>query len=201
MSIERVKRVLARFRGEVPPIEREKSWMGTVSGRRFYPLTPSAEDVDIRDIVRGLSMSCRYGGQVRAFYSVAEHSVHVSERVSPEYALEALLHDAAEAYIGDMVRPLKHQPEMAAFRRAEAAIEAAIFEAFNVFPTPESRADVKEIDDRIIVDEVKHLVGNPEMYLQTGALMGLKPLNVQLQYWSPVDAEKAFMERFAELTR
>lgn len=76
------------------------------SGNRFDLLDPEASEFDIFDIAHGLANVCRYAGQCRSFYSVAEHSILVSEIV-PSFAFEALMHDAAEAFIGDITRPLK----------------------------------------------------------------------------------------------
>jgi hypothetical protein len=78
------------------------SWIQTVSGRQFWPLAPKAEDVDIGDIAHALAMKCRYSGHTQKFYSVAEHSVHISLALlrdgwNPTTALWGLLHDAAEA--------------------------------------------------------------------------------------------------------
>ncbi|MDO4254358.1 MAG: hypothetical protein Q4C81_04310 [Kocuria sp.] len=88
------------------------NWMQTYTGRRFYPLDSRPEDVDVVDVAHALSMQCRYNGHVRLFMSVAEHCVLVSRLVPSEHALWGLLHDATEAYVGDMVRPLKlHMPE------------------------------------------------------------------------------------------
>lgn len=87
------------------------NWLGLDgTGRRFYPLDPRPEDVTIEDIAHALSNVCRWGGRVREFYSVAQHSVHVAqivERTHPHRALHGLLHDAAEAYLGDIPTPLK----------------------------------------------------------------------------------------------
>ena len=93
------------------------AWIQTYTGRQFWPLAPQAEHVDIRDIAHSLAMQCRFNGHCRGFYSVAQHSVLVSQVVPPEDALWGLLHDAAEAYISDLPRPLKNTaPE---FRAAE----------------------------------------------------------------------------------
>jgi hypothetical protein len=82
-------------------------WIQTYSGRQFWPLDPRVEDVHLEDIAHALSNVCRYTGHVREFYSVAEHSVHVSWSCEPEDALWGLLHDASEAYLADMARPVK----------------------------------------------------------------------------------------------
>ncbi len=191
---------------------REKGWMQTYSGRRFYPLEPRAEDVELADVAHGLAMTCRYGGQCRSFYSVAEHCVLVSEFVElharnagkpaaevRRLAQLALMHDSAEAYIGDMIRPLKHQPEMVAFRHAEAIIEQAIAEKFRLDWTLEAREIVKRIDDRILIDEISYLMPCPEAYLDTPLLRELSPLGVRFQCLSPVAAQGAFMHRYREL--
>jgi hypothetical protein len=87
--------------------DRRGDWMQTFTGRAFYPLDPRPEDIDPVDIAHALSLICRYGGHSSRFYSVAEHCVLMSHAVAPEHALWALLHDATEAYLGDMIRPLK----------------------------------------------------------------------------------------------
>lgn len=186
-------------------------WMQTFTGRKFYPLAPKAKDVDLRDIAHGLAMTCRYGGHSRQFYSVAEHCVLVSEFVevharnaglSPDavrnLAQLGLMHDSAEAYIGDMVRPLKHQPEMSEFRLAEAQIEDAIAAAFDLKWGPGAREAIKSIDDRILVDEIDHLMTHPELYIRPW-LEGLSPLGARLHCWIPEIAEKRFMLRYQEV--
>lgn len=86
--------------------------MQTASGGKFFFLDPRPEEIDIRDIAHHLSMLCRWNGACRRFYSVAEHSVNVYRVVwtmtkSPHLALSALLHDAHEAYLGDITKPAK----------------------------------------------------------------------------------------------
>lgn len=85
-------------------------WIQTFTGKRFWPLSPRAEDVDIRDIAHALAMKCRFNGHTREFYSVAQHSVlvaHLVAETSPQFALDGLLHDAAEAYLPDVASPIK----------------------------------------------------------------------------------------------
>src|SRR5262245_34867592 len=93
---------------------------------------PSASEFTIEDIAHGLANICRYAGQCSNFYSVAEHSILVSE-TAKGFEFEALLHDAAEAFMGDITRPLKQMlPE---YKRIEREVEHAIFERFGV-PSP-----------------------------------------------------------------
>lgn len=119
-------------------------WAQTVSGRQFWPLDPRPEELDLSDIAHALSMLCRFNGHCREFYSVAEHSVRVSLECPPEHARWGLLHDAAEAYIGDMIRPLKRS--MPHYRAAETRIVRAIADRWNLdLPIPEAvhRADLR----------------------------------------------------------
>lgn len=83
------------------------SYIRTFRGRKFFPLDPRAEDVEILDIAHHLSHICRWSGAVKSFYSVALHSLHVSMMVRREHALAALCHDAAESFLCDMPSPVK----------------------------------------------------------------------------------------------
>jgi uncharacterized protein len=177
---------------------RRGTWMQTFMGNKFWPLDPRANEIFIEDIAHGLAMTCRYGGQCRRFYSVAEHAYLVSTLVPAKYARHALLHDSAEAYIGDMIRPLKHQPEMGEFRRAESVIESAVAEAFGLDWTPDAIAAVKEFDDRILVDEIQSLMADPPAYM-TGRLAEVEPAGAFIGGWSPDSAEWHFLRRFAQL--
>ena len=87
--------------------ERKGDWMQIFTGKKFWPLDPKSEEVDIKDIAHSLAFQCRFNGHSNYFYSIAQHSVIVSKIVSKDQAFAALLHDAAETYIGDMVSPLK----------------------------------------------------------------------------------------------
>lgn len=94
-------------------------------------------DIELIDIAHGLDRICRYNGHIAGFLSVAEHSLHVvtllMQRGAPAAVQrQGLLHDAAEAYVGDMVGPLKHLPAMAAYRSAEQRVEAAIAARFDL---------------------------------------------------------------------
>lgn len=85
----------------------ETAWIETYTGRRFDLLDPEPDQVSIIDIAHSLAAIVRFGGHARQRISVAEHSLFVSRIVAPEIAIHGLLHDAAEAYIGDITRPMK----------------------------------------------------------------------------------------------
>ena len=77
-------------------------------GKKFYPFDPKTEDIDIKDIAHSLSLTCRYNGHGKYLYSVAEHCIRMVDIVSENNKLWALLHDAAETYIGDICKPIKN---------------------------------------------------------------------------------------------
>src|SRR5690554_7094997 len=109
------------------------TFIQTYTGRRFYPLDPNPADVCIEDIAHALSRITRFNAHINAeWYSVAEHSVHVSRIVPPEYALAGLLHDASEAYIADVSRPVKHTDMMAGYRLNETRLMLKIFRGIRV---------------------------------------------------------------------
>ena len=166
-------------------------WMQTFTGRKFYPMAPRPEDVDIVDIAHSLAMQCRYNGHVSRFYSVAEHCVLMSEVIEPEFALWALLHDATEAYVGDMVRPLKlNMPE---YRAVEDRVEFAIAERFGLpLPMP---TRVKEVDTAILLNERRALLSDSYPWSTDGEL-----LNVEIHGWEPTSAEARYLARFDLLT-
>lgn len=83
------------------------SFILTLSGKKFDYINSTIDDIDIEDIAGALSNICRFAGHLSEFYSVAQHSVLCSQLVEPEFAFEALMHDAAEAYCLDIPAPLK----------------------------------------------------------------------------------------------
>ena len=107
-------------------MDRLDGFIGTFSGLRFWPLNPNPEKILIEDVAHSLAHQCRFGGHVWRFYSVAEHSVHVSNLYPSEDVLWGLLHDASEAYLVDLPRPLKLLPEFALYREAERRLQRAV---------------------------------------------------------------------------
>ncbi len=171
---------------------RQDTWVGTVSGRHIDFLNPDPSQVEIEDIATGLSNVARFSGQTEQHYSVAQHSVMCSNKVSPYVAMQALLHDATEAYMGDCPRPLKVVLG-AAWKDVEARLLAVIMQRFGL---PEKlNPEIKTVDNRWVVTERQHL--QPYGPSWTGAwLDGVVPYNVNLVPWSPLEARINFLERF-----
>lgn len=185
---------------------RRGDWLQTYTGVAFYPLDPLPEDISIRDIAHQLSMVCRYGGAVQRFYSVAEHCCILSDYVrqhrpdEPMLALQALLHDASEAYIGDVPRPLKWMPEMVGYREMEDRIERAVQKAFGL-PAPGKGTDplIPDIDTRIMIDEASVLLQRITNHWSSH--LG-EPLGVvsQIIGMGPQAAEARFLATYHALT-
>lgn len=174
---------------------RAGDWMQTYSGLRFWPIDPRPGDIDIEDIAHALAMQCRYGGHGKKFYSVAEHCVLMARHTldfGPEIAMWALLHDASEAYIVDIPRPLK--PWLANYKDHENRVMRAIARRFDL--VGDMPAVVHDADQRIIADErMQNLVLVPWDH-EPGPAIG-----VTLEFWSPVLAELHFMSMYRRLDR
>lgn len=168
-------------------------WMQTYTGRRFYPLDPRPEEIEPADIAHALSLLCRYGGHVDRFYSVAEHCVLMSQAVPSQDALAALLHDATEAYVVDVPRPLKRQ--LPGYATIEGQVWYAIAYRFGLDPV--LPASVKEADNRILIDERTALMPRAERW---GIDDEFQPLHVGIEGWGPATAEQTYLARLAELT-
>jgi uncharacterized protein len=174
-------------------------YLQTVSGRWVNPIDPDPQQFDIEDIARALGNLCRFGGHCRVFYSVAQHSVIVSELVEQrggdaEDVFAALMHDASEAYLGDMPHPLKHRSALGAvFKEAEDHLEAALREHFAIKPgVPE----IKRADRALLAAERRAFSAERWAWPE---LEGVEPLDIELEALSPDESERTFMRRFAEL--
>lgn len=169
-------------------------WMQTFSGRVFYPMAPRASDVCIEDIAHALALTCRYNGHCHSFYSVAQHSVIMSRNAMPLHAEWALFHDAAEAYVGDMIRPIKCGDIGAEFAPIEEINLIAIAEHFGlVWPMP---AMIKAADLQMLATEARDLMGGQ---VRPWSLEGIEPLEQVIVPWTPEEAEDEFLTRFEEL--
>jgi hypothetical protein len=137
-------------------MEQTKTSISTYSGKFFDILKPEEYEYDIEEIAHALSNICRYTGHTNKFYSVAEHSVLVSRLVEPRYALAGLLHDAGEAYLGDVSSPLKAL--LPAYKEIEESVEGAISRYFGFeFPLP---PEIKEADKKMYWQERQGIADN-----------------------------------------
>jgi uncharacterized protein len=164
------------------------------SGAWFDFGSPRTSDFTVEDIAHGLANICRYSGQCCRFYSVAEHSLLVSE-VAEGFEFEALLHDAAEAFIGDITRPLKQM--LPDFKRIEAAVQGAIMERFGV--TSRLSPQIKDADLRVLAAEQRQIMPPGT----DGWLAGLaiQPAPIVVRHLPPDVAKRMWLDRFEALRR
>lgn len=173
--------------------QRIGDFIQTFTGKAFFPMDPRSQEVDIRDIAHALSMQCRYAGHCRRFYSVAEHSVLIARWLvgkNKPAAIYGLLHDASEAYLCDVPRPVK--PYLNGYGEAELRVQAAVWAHFGL--RGHVPAIVKEADDRILADELVNMTRMPWHARHAD------PLGVPMMYWSPAEAEREFLNTYAALT-
>jgi hypothetical protein len=154
---------------------RKGDWFVTFTGRRFYPLDPRVEDIDIRDIAHSLALQSRWMGHCKTHYSIASHALACARVAEMGDCHEdtvkwCLMHDASEAYVGDVIRPIKRSllvdtsppdcpsPQgtwVESFKALENRFHQLIAERFDL---PEEMPDaVHEIDNRMLVTEAYHL--------------------------------------------
>lgn len=172
--------------------KRRGDWMQTFSGRQYWPLDPRPAEVFVEDIAHALAHLCRYAGHCERFYSVAEHSVHVSRCVPPEMALKALLHDATEAYCVDIPRPLKRF--IPGYVEIEERNWVAIAQRFDL--TPDMPDEIKYADNSVLLAEADQILKKHPAPWNIPA----EPADVLIVCMRPEYAKAAFLQRFAELT-
>lgn len=171
---------------------RRGDWIQTYTGRKFWPLDPHPDDVVIDDIAHALSMLCRFGGHCSRFYSVAEHSIYVA-RWCRQNPLWGLLHDASEAYLVDVPRPLKRM--MPNYQEIEAGVQRAICQAFGL--SIEKPDEITAIDRAILMDERQQIMTASAQSWETDTA----PLGIKIGGYQPVTAKIVFLENFERLRR
>ena len=169
------------------------SWIQTRLGNKFDFLHPHESVIDITEIAHALSLICRFTGHVSSFYSVAQHSVHVSLALcneSIEVQMCGLLHDAAEAYVGDVSLPLKRL--LPNYKAIEKDVEHAVFSAFGL---PHIlHASIKRADLVMLATERRDLMPTSEDTWDV--LEGIEPQPSSITSWSPDQARVRFLERY-----
>lgn len=189
------------------------TWMQTYSGKIYTIAKPDPEQICLEDIARSLSKQCRFAGHSTRFYSVAEHSIHVCDRVkqllnnmySEEEErltlLRALLHDAAEAYLLDVPRPLKEAPGMIFYRRKHNETLKVILNKYGLYQHTNSTSFhtathvIQHADNELLATEkVQVMAPEPQGW---GSLP--ESLDISLPCWSHDEAYKVFIDKATKL--
>lgn len=169
------------------------TWMQTSSNSEVDFTAEHWIALPIEDIANALANTCRYNGHCSRFFSVAEHSVLMSRLVRPELALAALLHDASEAYVGDIPRPLKRVMGTA-FKDMERKAMRAVAQRYGVTMHDLEHPEIKALDKKILADEAAALMPRHAFWDQFTERTG-----VEIAGWNPAEAREKFLQRYAEL--
>lgn len=188
-------------------------WIKTFTGKRFHLLDPRPDEVDIESIAHALAVKCRYAGQCKGFYSVAEHCIIGSNLIEDPFKLSFLLHELSEVFLPDVTSPLKpfvkaHLAWDDPYKRPDswAVLEAlhtnAMLQALGL-PTTSATVTtraVKDMDRRLFNYEAFHIIEGPfpEDYWLVAQGEPI-PLQWPPHCWSWDTAEKRFLERYKEL--
>jgi hypothetical protein len=183
-------------------MSKHTGWIQTRTGDPFWPFEPDRGVIRIEDIAHSLANECRFGGHCSPNYNVAQHSVIISMLVPNAFKLRALLHDAGEAYLKDLPRPVKYLPELAPYREA-------IHRHFGL-PDDEP-AEIKPIHQRLLQTEQRDLMPPaPDIDDRSDAepfewhlMLPSDPMALadSLIVWDHETAKRRFLDRFASLTR
>ena len=172
------------------------SWILTYTGKRFDLVDPRPSDVNIIDIAHALANSGRFAGHTRSFYPIAQHCVLGSYLVPIQFARAFLLHDAREAYVGDVSSPLKQLlPE---YHAIEERVATVVDAAFEIPATVAHAPEIKHADLVMLATERRDLM--PSDPAPWPCLAGIEPMAKPIRPWTPSRAKAAFLQRYIELT-
>lgn len=174
------------------------SWIITADGGEFDFRAIEQQSIDFGVIAHSLSHQCRFNGHTREFYSVAEHSVRVMRLVSQPNRLAALLHDAAEAYVGDMVTPLKKYLPL--FSTFEDMIQQRIFAAAGLDIGNSISREIKTADLIMLATERRDLLVSRDDARDWSVLHGISPMPQRILPWSAEEARQMWLSCFQQLT-
>jgi len=175
-----------------------------VSGKLAFPLAPRVADINIKDIAHALGNKCRYTGHCREFYSIAQHSVIVSELVDRRLALAGLLHDSSEYLLPDVSTPVK--PRLKGFKEIEEGVLDAVFKKFGLMAircNQEDMAEIKKADWYSMALEVRDLMHADNEYWAQWPLPDIDPHFYDCDLtnpWGPKESREKFMDRYEYLT-
>lgn len=176
----------------LPPPRMGHNYIRTISGRKFWPLNPRPEDVDIGDIAHALSLRCRYNSHVPYLYSVGQHSINVFYQ--SDGALWGLLHDAAEAYLPDVPRPIKG--EFPFFNEIECRLLEVIAEGLGLSASLSEVHSARVRDADALVARYEYARFRPG-YLaldKPGAALGGIPETCVLHFVDPYIVRARFLD-------
>jgi len=192
-STFQIDREIERIRNEIDRTVIDGPRVRLLSGNYFDFSCPEQSTFTITDIATALSRIPRFNGQTPRHYSVAQHSVHVSRIVPKEHALAGLMHDASEAFMGDLAAPLKSL--LPDYCDLEHRVQRAIFDRFNIaWPMPDS---IKRADLVMLRTEQRDVLDSDDIWAPT---QSVQPLAWRLPEWGQTHALMKFVQRFKELT-
>lgn len=174
------------------------SYITTFTGTYFDPVNPEENLIEVKDIAHALSLLCRANGHMRFFYSVAQHAIACAKEaeargLSKRIQFGCLLHDASEAYLSDITRPIKKK--LTVYLEIESNLQNAIWNKFFKIPlTAEELKQIFEIDDDMLSYEFKHLMPEPinNHYEKIQA-------DIQCEFVNPEKVEQEFLRLYEAL--
>ncbi len=174
--------------------ERDRGFfIHTYSGKQCWPLDSRPDEIDLISIAHALACSTRFNGHTRSPYSIAQHSVLVSRYCDPSVALEGLMHDATEAYIGDIVLPVKCQfPQI---EEAEKRLWEIIAGVFDLDPGP-FHPSIVHADKVVLATEARDLFNEEAPWVRD---LGVEPVEERIMPWDWVYAQEQFIIQYLKL--
>lgn len=179
--------------------EAHPGYVATSSGRLFDVVNPTPEQVDIHEIAYALANVNRFGGHTKWPYTVAQHSVYCAIECqrrydTPHLELACLLHDAAEAYVGDVIRPVKRLIA-SVYRPIEDRVQAAIWQRFGLEIDADVERVIKDVDNAVVMAESAALmIGSCSWNWE-----GVDRSPIEIRRWSENGPYNAFMAKFRQL--
>ena len=173
------------------------TYIETYNGIAFEPLCPRIQDIAIDDIAHALSLICRFTGHTKYHYSVAQHSINIVNIMSLDgydftMRLKGLLHDASEAYICDVARPIK--PHLENYMLIEKRLQNKIYQKYNLIVTADEKKIIKKYDDILLNEEAIALTQNRTNWAKPQEIKYRENINLTLQ--EHVMSEITFLKIF-----
>ena len=178
-------------------------WIETYSGKKFYVLDPRPQDIELDDVQHALSMLCRFGGHTKKFYSVAEHSINVANRLyffhGRKLARFGLFHDASEAVLVDIPKPIK--PYITNYKEIEKKVQEVMYLKFcGMLPSPIEEDYIKRVDTELLwIEGYQLMKSSTTIWENDGSWQHYYPMcfgHRELDCWDPIQAKKEFSSCF-----